>query len=52
MDGKKKGRHIYDVEIDMERDIWEILTIHYRRMQNFALCTLHFSLSVQNSIEF
>lgn len=24
IDGKKKGRHIYDIEIYMGRDIWEI----------------------------
>ena len=33
MDGKKKGRHIHDVEIFMERDIWEI--INYIKEGNY-----------------
>jgi hypothetical protein len=35
IDGKKKGRSIYNVEIDMERDIWEI--INYIKEGNYIL---------------
>ena len=35
IDGKKKGRHIYDIEIYMERDIWEI--INYIKEGNHIL---------------